>query len=106
VLFVKIVLGMYFFAVLGMYLFVVLRMYLFVVLRMYLFVLGMYLFVVLGMYLFVVLFLSLVLDNWSVYGTYISWLFYCRLIALMSPEDSWVAKWQRISKLLYNYNYV
>ena len=22
----------------------------------------------------------------------------CRIIALMSPEDSWVAKWQRISK--------
>lgn len=25
-----------------------------------------------------------------------------RMIAVMSPEDSWVCKWQRISKIFFN----
>lgn len=31
-------------------------------------------------------------------GFYLPVLFICSVVAMMSPEDSWVAKWQRIGK--------
>lgn len=30
-----------------------------------------------------------------------TWHCVCRMVALMSPDDSWVAKWQRISKSIF-----
>lgn len=40
------------------------------------------------------------LNDFNVLSTSVHFfLLFLRMVALMSPEDSWVAKWQRISEL-------